>query len=443
MSNPSNSTPGPSSTPKAIGSLAKKQDDVTRQGTQKLKFTPTLPVRRKMPEGEVKQETSSPMSSPSRGARGKGRGRGRGGEGRGGAPPARSEPELIASGPFALGPAMAGKTVRRAGPRSNFAPVVPLSSGSASLGAGLTKTTAPSLKKEPAEDAVGLIPAEKDEDAYSDPDEGVEIVDMDDVRRMDWLAPESLRKDNGRANEAKLKREKSKMRANFKAGNRSTIDDSAHLGQLDSRKALDLSESEDEDSVEDLIDDFAFQDDQIDDDSSVRPERLYFFQFPHPFPTFLPGANPETSTANVDTKGKETNDLENEKSKKVTFSDDTKPASGSTPATTPAPENATDSETKLDGIIGRLEIYQSGTAKMRLGNGIILDVNVATQPSFLQHAVHLDMENKRLNILGEVNRRFVISPNINSLLEKLEETEHERTMDVDVVAPESKGSTPG
>jgi DNA-directed RNA polymerase III subunit RPC4 len=32
---------------KAIGSLAKKQADITRHGTQKLKFVPTLPVRRK------------------------------------------------------------------------------------------------------------------------------------------------------------------------------------------------------------------------------------------------------------------------------------------------------------------------------------------------------------------------------------------------------------
>jgi hypothetical protein len=39
-------TPGPS-VPKAIGSLAKKPTDVTRQGTQKLKFVPTLPSRRK------------------------------------------------------------------------------------------------------------------------------------------------------------------------------------------------------------------------------------------------------------------------------------------------------------------------------------------------------------------------------------------------------------
>jgi DNA-directed RNA polymerase III subunit RPC4 len=34
-----------------------------------------------------------------------------------------------------------------------------------------------------------------DEEVYSDPDEGVEIVDMEDVRQMDWMAPESLRKE--------------------------------------------------------------------------------------------------------------------------------------------------------------------------------------------------------------------------------------------------------
>lgn len=34
-----------------------------------------------------------------------------------------------------------------------------------------------------------------DEDAelYSDPDEGVEIVDMKNVHEMDWMAPESLK----------------------------------------------------------------------------------------------------------------------------------------------------------------------------------------------------------------------------------------------------------
>ncbi len=50
-------------------------------------------------------------------------------------------------------------------------------------------------------------------------------------------------------------------------------------------------------------------------------------------------------------------------------------------------------------------------------------VNAATQPSFLQQAVHLDMDNKQLTVLGEVNKQFVVSPDIESFLEGLEKAE--------------------
>lgn len=57
----------------------------------------------------------------------------------------------------------------------------------------------------------------------------------------------------------------------------------------------------------------------------------------------------------------------------MTFTDDTKPGSVSTtPAPTPAPEKPEDA--KVDGIIGRLEIYRSGAVKMQLTNGILMDV---------------------------------------------------------------------
>ena len=74
---------------------------------------------------------------------GKGRGRGRGGEGRAGegrAGPPKISTEMTASGPFALGPSMAGSSSSRRVPRSNFAPVIPLGT---SLDAGLTKTAPP------------------------------------------------------------------------------------------------------------------------------------------------------------------------------------------------------------------------------------------------------------------------------------------------------------
>lgn len=39
------------------------------------------------------------------------------------------------------------------------------------------------------------------------------------------------------------------------------------------------------------------------------------------------------------------------------------------------------------------------------------------------------MENKRLNVLGEVNRRFVVSPNVDTLLEKLDDADRQSSID--------------
>lgn len=43
------------------------------------------------------------------------------------------------------------------------------------------------------------------------------------------------------------------------------------------------------------------------------------------------------------------------------------------------------------------------------------------------------MEKKKLSVLGEVNRRFVVSPDIDALLESLEIAEQQAAMDVDKV----------
>lgn len=76
------------------------------------------------------------------------------------------------------------------------------------LGSGLTQTTAPTLgiKKEPkSEDDVKV---ESDEEVYSEPDEGVEIVDISDVRKMDWMAPETLRRESEQKKKPRPKKDK-------------------------------------------------------------------------------------------------------------------------------------------------------------------------------------------------------------------------------------------
>ena len=50
--------------------------------------------------------------------------------------------------------------------------------------------------------------AEGDEEVYSEPDEGVEIVDMNDIRKMDWMAPETLKRGSEHKRRVKKKKKK-------------------------------------------------------------------------------------------------------------------------------------------------------------------------------------------------------------------------------------------
>lgn len=97
---------------------------------------------------------------------------------------------MTASGPFALGPALAGSQARRSSRRTDLAAgPLPLPATSATPGENLTRTAAPNLK---GSDIKGKAVVKEGEEAYSDPEDGVEIIDMNKIREMDWMAPESL-----------------------------------------------------------------------------------------------------------------------------------------------------------------------------------------------------------------------------------------------------------
>ncbi|KAF7794473.1 hypothetical protein EIP86_005607 [Pleurotus ostreatoroseus] len=429
--------PGPSNPPKsntqpkAIASLAKKQSDVTRLGAHKLKFVPTLPARRKKEYEEPTPASTSTERGRGRG-RGdsRGRGRGRGTEGRGAAPRPPAV-EMTASGPFAMGPTLAGSSARRTAPRANFTPVVPQGPGAAQrLGAGLSQTAAPALgvKREPNDlgslakgKGKGKTSDEDEGEVYSDPDEGVEILDMENVRMMDWMAPETLKKEKQTAKKVK-KEEKAKVdlkgKGPTKLDQMEVEEEETESSKVNLANAVHLSDSEEEEEMEDIIDDFALNM-NMDTDDDIQQERLYFFQFPHPLPTFLSKSEgtresivPEPSEGSAATPKAE----------------DGKPADPTTPQT----EGKLAAEpAKIDGVVGQLEIYRSGAVKMRLGNDILLDVTAATQPSFLQHAVYVDPEHKRICVLGEVNRRFVVSPDIDALLASMEQPEQPQPTELD------------
>lgn len=158
---------------------------------------------------------------------------------------------------------------------------------------------------------------------------------------------------------------------------------------MDRSNALDLSESEEEE-LEDLMDDFATQTNMAEVrtlirimnakkpcfQEGIRQERLYFFQFPEPFPTFVSTAvpTPERSREmDVDTSDPDPSTLK----RKVSFAADAKPLAFALESTIPATQDRSEApkETpKVDGVIGHIEVYRSGTVKMRLGNGIVLNV---------------------------------------------------------------------
>ncbi|KAI9464629.1 hypothetical protein BJY52DRAFT_1184353 [Lactarius psammicola] len=402
-------TPGPSNTGKAIASLAKiPATDTTRAGTQKMKFIPTLPIRRK--KEEVKQEPAAPTPAPApaptgassdRGGRGQGRGRARGDSSRGGggraaAPPRAPPPEMTASGPFAMGPSQAGSSAWRSGPRVSTVPTAPRGPPDpAALGANLTKTAAPALKKE--ERVEPRVHVDDDAEVYSDPDEGVEIVDMRNVHTMDWMAPESLKSESARERSkkraVKMDKDEDEQTLNKDKGTLSSkqgpiaaegppADD---VGDINLANALDLSESEEEEVMEDIIDDFA----RDSEDQSLRQERLYFFQFRRL--SLLSSPSRQSLPILVNKATSPSTRLNTSRSQA-----DTKP-----PASVPEDVDKDQPPPHVDGVIGQLEIYKSGAVKMRLANGILLDVTAATQSSFCNKP------------------RFVVTPDIDSLLEAM------------------------
>lgn len=95
----------------------------------------------------------------------------------------------------------------------------------------------------------------------------------------------------------------------------------------------------------------------------MREEKLYLFQFPTPFPTFF------SKMTNVSTSDQ----IPEVGGKKVSFAADTKPdRSSDSPFVVPSELKKAE---PISGVVGQLEIYKSGTVKIRLANDTLLNVN--------------------------------------------------------------------
>ena len=137
-------------------------------------------------------------------------------------------------------------------PRSNFTPTPRPSSRPPSTSAAATWP--PGHKRRPSDSEQPQTKL-NNEDEYSDPDEGVEIVDMDFVKIMDWAAPESIARER-----TDMKKKSIKIKMELPSDEKGKIIDlekDAEAGEVDLANALDLSESEEEEEMEDLVEDFA------------------------------------------------------------------------------------------------------------------------------------------------------------------------------------------
>jgi DNA-directed RNA polymerase III subunit RPC4 len=66
-----------------------------------------------------------------------------------------------------------------------------------------------------------------------------------------------------------------------------------------------------------------------------------------------------------------------------------------------------------------------------LAESLWLQVNAAIQPTFSQQAVYLQHRDKRMVVLGDLHKRFVVSPDVETLLTAVDEADRAPGLTVD------------
>ncbi|KAG8840385.1 hypothetical protein FRB91_006148, partial [Serendipita sp. 411] len=420
----SNAQPPASSTgtkpaPRVIGNFTNLGESSRGGGpaatsTTRMKFTPNMPVRKTKPEDATASAAQvvpapKPTTAATRGetgrekpTRGRGRGRGRGGTGGGGGDTGSGRgiaPAMVPAGPFAMGPLAAGMSGTRNAPSS-----ASYHTGSGPGTSGRAGGSGPKAEPKPS-----VLPTNRDQlviddapEVYSeDENEEGRVIDLEEVKMLDFMAPDALKKERRKERKSKGKQvaKKEVIEIDISEPKESGDQDPIVKEEMKNEsQALDLSESEEEIELEDLQQYFQVSE----DDASLNPNELYFFQFPDSFPVF---SHPSELAASIDEENEvertdESTALKAESSgKKVSFAEDVK-AGSSGPATPRQREPP-----RTEGIIGQLEIHQSGAVRIRMPNNIVFDVSAATRPAFLQQAVLVDIDAMKMSVLGSVTRR--------------------------------------
>ncbi|XP_017220995.1 uncharacterized protein LOC108197800 [Daucus carota subsp. sativus] len=70
------------------------------------------------------------------------------------------------------------------------------------------------------------------------------------------------------------------------------------------------------------------------------------------------------------------------------------------------------------GFMGKMFVYRSGAVKLKLGD-ILYDVSAGLNNVFAQDAVAINTEEKHCCVVGELNKRAIVSPDLDSILDNI------------------------
>lgn len=71
------------------------------------------------------------------------------------------------------------------------------------------------------------------------------------------------------------------------------------------------------------------------------------------------------------------------------------------------------------GLMGKLRVYQSGKVKLKLGDSEF-DVSPGAKTLFAQEAAAINTKDKHCCILGEITKRAVVTPDVDALLDSID-----------------------
>lgn len=154
-------------------------------------------------------------------------------------------------------------------------------------------------------------------------------------------------------------------------------------------------------------------------ESSIEPQ-MFLFQFPSVLPFAKPPAAAvdgneiviRSETANAGNKGSDNKPgtaaaAESQRNSSASSETDNKSNKGCTLRDLPS------------GFIGKMLIYKSGKVKMKIGD-TLFDVSPGQNCAFAQDAAVINVKDKHCCILGDLPKRIVVTPNVDSLLESIE-----------------------